>query len=75
MITITAVPESLTRQDFVDWLASVGIDPSLCKSITIDRDGIHATVYAQAPDGSKYAHWGSDKPATHTLHIRVEDPD
>lgn len=73
MPTITATPEALTRQQFTDWLASVGIDPSQCQSITIDRNGIRATVYALNQDGRRFANHGGTKAATHTLHVRIDD--
>lgn len=75
MTTITAVPESLTRAQFTAWIESVGIDPTQCQSITIDRNGIHATVFALNAEGHRYANPGSDEVATHTLHVRIDDPE
>ncbi len=72
-VTINAVPESLTRSQFVDWLASVGIDPTECQSIVLDRNGIHATVYALNDDGCRYVNPGGDEIATHIIHVRIDD--
>ena len=72
-VTITAVPESLTRAQFCDWLAQVGIDPQAVRSITIDRNGIKATVYALDDQGHKYVNPGGSEAATHTLQIRIDD--
>lgn len=72
-VTITAVPESLARAQFCDWLAQVGLDPRHVQSITIDHNGIKATVYALDGQGHEYANPGGDEVATHTVQIRLDD--
>jgi hypothetical protein len=72
-ITITAVPESMTRGAFIEWLASVGLDASELRSVHIDRSGIKATVFARNAEGKRFAHPNADEMATHEVHIRLDD--
>lgn len=44
MKTITAVPESITRADYLRLIESVGFEANRLRSLEFRRDGIYASV-------------------------------
>jgi len=50
---IEGVPESLTREQYVGLIESVGVDPDTLIEMNFKPDGIYATVAAE--DGAGYA--------------------
>lgn len=73
MLTVTGVPETITRSRLVDWLASVGLEASLVRELTVGRRGITAVVYATNEHGARYVAPNGTEAATHTVSIRIEE--
>ena len=74
---ITAVPETITREQFLGMIRSLGIDPTQLQSMTWSFNGIEAVVYALNDEGHRYAirDAGGPRGATHKITIRVVDED
>lgn len=70
MIQVEGVPESLTREQYLSLIRSVGFDPRELKSLEFRMEGIYATVRTNriemAPDEP-------DVEATHRVYIPVKD--
>lgn len=71
-ITVEGVPESITREQMVEWLASIGIDASHVRLLRVATDGIVVESYALDPSGRRFAM--GDEVATHKVSIRIVDP-
>lgn len=74
-IKIEGIPETITRQQYVETIRGLGIDPEQLLELRWDHQGIHAVVYALNKDGMRFATGNrpNRRPATHKLFIRVED--
>ena len=72
MKTIAAVPESITRQQYIDLIESLGFNPHDLKRLTFDRDGICAEVMAR-DDNGKILIGGPNEIATHKIFIPIVD--
>lgn len=76
-MTIPAVPESITRADYLRLVESVGLDPKQVRSLEFRVDGIYAVVKAKNPATGKeildYSPVGGDELAVHRIYIPVVD--
>jgi hypothetical protein len=70
-ITIDGVPESITRQQLADWLAQLGFDSKLLRSLVVSRGAVTAELLALDSKGQRFARDGES--ATHEVVIRVGD--
>lgn len=75
-LTIEGIPESVTRQQVVALLETLGLDPSV-----VTRDGIHigweavtCTVFALDENGRRYADTNGEM-VCHEVAVRVIDHD
>lgn len=71
-ITIEGVPDSITRDKLADWLAFIGIDIKVVRSLSVDRDGIQVEVNAVTPVGKGFVI--NDERARHRISIPVGEP-
>ena len=73
--TIEGVPESITREQYLDLFRALGIDPKELVSLTFVADGIHAVVFALNDQGRRIVGMNI-KPnggyAKHTIYIPIE---
>jgi hypothetical protein len=76
-VTVTGIPESISRTALVEWLANVGIDASLVtpEGLRVERGAITAEVYALDESGQKYTIGRGDevRVATHRVCIVITD--
>lgn len=49
--TISGVPESITREQYLFLINSVGFNPDDIRELTFARDGIHAEVFERDENG------------------------
>lgn len=54
MTTISGVPESITRADYLALIGAVGFDPHDLVELTFGRNGIYAVVKARNAEGKHY---------------------
>jgi hypothetical protein len=52
-VTITGLPDHLTREQYVGIFAAFGFDPSDVAELRAAPDGVHALVFARQPDGRR----------------------
>jgi hypothetical protein len=71
--SIKGVPESITRQQYVDLINSLGIDPYLLYDLWFGRNTIVATVKALDENGKGYAGEERNEMAKHNIVIKVVD--
>jgi hypothetical protein len=68
---IASVPEYVTRQSYVDLLASIGLDVDDLRHLEFRVDGIYARVDSRDENGNRL--WQRDNsPVTHEIHIPVK---
>ena len=68
-------PSSISRDRLIEWLADMGIDAGLIRSVHIERGGISIESYAVDADGHRFAvGLGDDaRSATHTVVIPITE--
>lgn len=71
-VTITGVPESITRKDYLKLVRSIGIDPLDLVSLKFLQNGIYATVMLKDEKGDRYL-TSENAVATHAIFIKVVD--
>jgi hypothetical protein len=71
--TITAVPESITRDQYLDLMRAVGFTPEGLKSLEFRPDGIYAVVIAQDDKGHDIIDKGRHEIVTHKIFIPVDN--
>lgn len=76
--TIDAVPEYLTREQYLGFFAELGIDPAHTVELRAAADGVHALVFALDEHGNRILDLRSpDNPGyqKHRLFIPVRRDD
>lgn len=68
---IEGVPDYISRDDYLNLIASVGFDVECLRSLTFGHDGIHAEVLETNPDGS--ARIEGDEIVVNKVYIPVRD--
>jgi hypothetical protein len=72
---MTTEPEGLTRQEYVDWFAAIGLDANEMASVDCGMREITVTAYALNERGSRYLVAPDDvectELATYTIVIPV----
>jgi hypothetical protein len=71
--TIEAVPESLTREQYVSLIRSVGFETKYVRKLEFRMDGIYAEVYDHHEDGAIRIHKDADDAVINTVWIPVAD--
>ena len=76
MSTIEGIPESITREQYLDLFRSLNIDPAEVLSLRFAWNGIQAEVFATDDHGLRIMNAFSKEPgyAKHSLFIRVDKP-
>ena len=72
MKTIAAVPESITRQQYIELIESLGFNPNDLRHMTFTLGGIFADVLSRDENG-KLMEGGPNEIATHRVHIPIVD--
>jgi hypothetical protein len=72
MKTIAAVPESITRQQYIELIESLGFNPNDLRHMAFGLGGIFAEVVSRDENG-KLMHGAPNEIATHTIHIPIVD--
>ena len=54
-MTIEAVPESITREQYLSLLTAVGFDPNELRLLEFRTDGIYAEVYDLNENGNRHS--------------------
>lgn len=71
---IQGVPESITRQRYIDLIASIGLDARELYSLRFESDHIFAVVKARNANGQQYFDDGAaNEVAKHHISIPVVD--
>lgn len=75
MKTIAAVPESITRQAYIDLIASIGFDANSLRKLEFRMDGIYAEVMDRDPTTGRILLEGgsSDEVALNRVWIPVKN--
>ena len=73
MKTITGVPESLTREQYVSLIESVGFDVKDLRSLEFRMDGIYAEVMDRDESGRLHLDEARDEVVTNRVFIPVRD--
>jgi hypothetical protein len=68
--TIPAVPESITREQWVSLFESLGFNPADTRELRLAPDGAHAVVLARDAEGDPVVEGESF--ATHDIYVPVE---
>lgn len=74
--TISAVPESITRADYLALMANVGFDPKDLLSLRFEQNSIEAEVVERDADGNRIIDGRLCEPnltLTHSVSIPVID--
>jgi len=71
--TITGVPESLTREQYVSLIESVGFDVKDLRSLEFRMDGIYAEVMDRDESGRLHLDEARDEVVTNRVFIPVRD--
>lgn len=71
--TISGVPESITRDQYLSLITSVGFTPEDLRDLQFTAEGIHATVFERAKDGTLRIDDEGTDIVTSTVFIPVED--
>jgi hypothetical protein len=69
--TIPGVPESITRDAYIQLFEAAGIDPRQTRELSFKADGIHATVFAVDDEGKRILDPGVEGYVKHTIYIPV----
>lgn len=74
-VSIDAVPESISREDYVWMLAAVGLNPCDLTEVRFSTKGVYATVFARDAEGRRILDRvdGEDRIAKHEVFIPVTD--
>lgn len=79
-ITIAGVPETITSDQYVALIESIGLSANNLFSLRFATDGIYAEVFARNANGARIIDHsagendgGSVSTVKHTVFIRVED--
>jgi hypothetical protein len=74
-LTVTGVPQRISRSQVRDWLAQLGIETTGLRRLEMNRDGIVAEVVALDSEGRPFAvGYGDDaRVATHVVTIKIGD--
>ena len=73
MKTITGVPESLTREQYVSLIESVGFDVKDLRTLEFRMDGIYAEVMDRDESGRLHLDAARDEVVTNRVFIPVRD--
>jgi hypothetical protein len=68
---IEGVPDTISRADYARLIESVGLNPTLIRSLEFRPDGVYGKVAVQMPDGALMV--DDDKVVEHRVFIRVVD--
>lgn len=72
--SITSVPESITRQRYIEVIESLGFDPYDLKDLRFGAHGIYATVAARDENGKTYNDpLERNQLAAHKICIKITD--
>jgi hypothetical protein len=73
---MTTEPEGLTRQEYIDWFAAIGLDATQMRHVDCGMNEITVTAYALNERGSRYLADPDDiectELATYTIVIPVK---
>lgn len=75
-LTITGVPESVSREQVCEAIRILGIDPSEVAGLSFEYSAVHVEVYAnQKPTSTPTWRWtyNGKRAATHRLTIPIID--
>ena len=73
-VTIPGVPESITRDQFISMIRSLGLDPYRLTDLKFGYHAIVATVKAVNPEGNEYLDpFERNALAKHTITIPIVD--
>jgi len=73
MKTIPGVPESLTREQYMSLVESVGFDGKYLRSLEFRIDGIYAEVFERNEKGNLVLDTKLDEPVINRVYIPVRD--
>lgn len=71
-VNLPGVPETITRQQYLDMIKSVGLEVENLLCLEFRPDGIYAEVYATDERGNNLVDVQSDEVVTHRVYIRVD---
>lgn len=71
--TITGVPESITRDQYLSLINSVGFDANEIRELTFATDGIHAEVFERDTNGHPRIDDDGMSVVINSVFIPVED--
>jgi len=73
MMTIEAVPQSITREQYLSLMAAVGFDPNELRLLEFRTDGIYAEAYALNEAGNRYGDPMTNETVVNRVFIPVKD--
>lgn len=73
MKTITVVPESITREQYLGMITAVGFDVKNLTMLEFRTDGIYADVYDVDENGKKHIDAGRNELVKNRVYIPVKD--
>lgn len=73
MRTIAAVPESITRHQYLDLIASVGFDVTDLRRLEFRTDGIYAEVFYRNEHGRQIIDPARNELVVDKVYIPVRD--
>lgn len=69
---IPGIPESISREDYVRLVESIGLSVTDLRSLEFGHDSIEAEVFARDPETGRHYAEGNEI-ATHHIRIKVVD--
>lgn len=69
--TISGIPESFTREQYISFFEAVGVTPSDVSSLSFLAQGVEAVVFERDAEGARVL--TGDAFAKHTIFIPVVD--
>jgi len=73
MKTITSVPESLTREQYVSLIAGVGFEVKELRRLEFRMDGVYAEVFERTESGGLVVDSQADEVVLNRVFIPVRD--
>jgi hypothetical protein len=71
---VDSVTREISRAEFVEWFAQVGLDANDVTAIQVERDVITADLFVRSSEGSPYLTRDGHDVMLRRVYIFVKDP-